>query len=127
MNDYEKFCDTLIAKSGGENECKRFQARIELGTGGILARLYATSSPMLESEEEGFGHPVVIHDISRSGMALLTMESIDLEANYFLKVVDIPSLKGTLIYCNDQPDGKFRYGFCLDEWLSDEEHQKLSP
>ncbi|CZF80802.1 hypothetical protein GCE9029_02205 [Grimontia celer] len=127
MNDYEKLCDTLIEKSGGESECKRFQERIELGGGGILARLYATSSPMLENEEEGFGHPVVIRDISRSGMGLLTTEIIDLETNYFLKVVDIPSLKGSLIYCNDQPDGKFRYGFSLDEWLSDEEHQKLSP
>lgn len=127
MNDYEKLCDTLIEKSGGEGECKRFQERIELGGGGIHARLYVTPQPMDEHNEEDFGHPVVIRDISRSGMGLLTQESVDIDANYFLKVVDIPSLKGTLIYCNDEPDGKFRYGFSLDEWLSDEEHQRLSP
>ncbi|EOD77131.1 hypothetical protein D515_04643 [Grimontia indica] len=127
MNGYEKLCDTLIEKSGGEGECKRFQERIELGGGGIHARLYVTSHPLDEHDEEDFGHPVVIRDISRSGMGLLTQESVDIDANYFLKVVDIPSLKGTLVYCNDESDGKFRYGFSLDEWLSDEEHQKLSP
>ncbi|CZF86216.1 MULTISPECIES: PilZ domain-containing protein [Grimontia] len=127
MNDYEKLCDTLIERSGGEAECKRFQERIELGGGGILARLHATLHPMAEHDEEDFGHPVVIRDISRSGMGLITSENIALEVNYFLKVVDIPSLKGSLIYCNDEADGKFRYGFSLDEWLSDEEHQMLSP
>lgn len=127
MNDYEKLCDILIEKSGGESQCQRFQERVELGSGGILARLYVVTPPLdHDCEDNDFGFPVIIRDISRSGMGLLATEEIDLDVSYSLKVVDLPLLKGSLIYRNVEPDGKLRYGFSLNEWLSDESHNKLS-
>lgn len=127
MNDYDKLCDILIEKSGGESQCQRFQERVELGGGGIHARLYVITPPLdHDNEDNDFGYPVIIRDISRSGMGLLAAEEIDLDANFSLKVVDLPSLKGSLIYRNTEPDGKLRYGFSLNEWLSDESHNKLS-
>lgn len=128
MNDYDKLCDTLIRKAGGENECQRFQERIELGTGGIHARLHIQSHhPEDEPLDEEFGHRVIIRDVSRSGIGLLSLDSFTLDKVCYLQVVDMPPLKGTLIYCNQEPDGRNRYGFSLDEWLTDDAHQKLAP
>ncbi|WP_229333381.1 hypothetical protein [Grimontia hollisae] len=79
-----------------------------------------------DCEDNDFGYPVIIRDISRSGMGLLATDEIDLDVSYSLKVVDLPSLKGSLIYRNVELDGKLRYGFSLNEWLSDESHNKLS-
>lgn len=127
MNDYGKLYDTLIERAGGESECKRFQERVELGGGGIHARLFTCPHP--EENEHGddnFGHSVVIRDLSKSGLGLLSQDEIVLDGGCHLHVVDMQPLKGTLIYRKEEEDGKIRYGFSLDEWLSEETHQKLS-
>ncbi|MEZ8141964.1 hypothetical protein A1OO_10520 [Enterovibrio norvegicus FF-33] len=126
--EYEKLCDVLIEKSGGESECKRFQERVELGNGGIHARLHVAPHHIdIEHEESEFGHRVIIRDVSRSGLGLVADHDIDLDAVCFLKVADEPQLKGSLVYRKSHEDGKYRYGFSLDEWLSDETHHTLSP
>ncbi|WP_028021640.1 hypothetical protein [Enterovibrio calviensis] len=128
IKTYEKLCDVLIEQSGGESACKRFQERVELGNGGIHARLHVAPHHIDNDHEESeFGHRVLIRDVSRSGLGLVADEDIELAACCYLNVVDVPQLKGSLVYQNSEEEGKFRYGFSLDEWLSDEMHQTLSP
>ncbi|MEZ9524976.1 PilZ domain-containing protein [Enterovibrio norvegicus] len=124
--EFEKLCDALISESGGEENCKRFQERIELGNGGILARLHVHPYLDVDHEDDDFGHKVIIRDVSRSGIGLLCHDELTLDSLCMLHVVNLTPVQGTLIYRKEEADGQHRYGFSLDEWLSEENHQRLS-
>ncbi|KXF82361.1 hypothetical protein [Enterovibrio coralii] len=108
-------------------ESKRFQERLIVGQPGLHARIHQPSvAEHVEMDSEDFGFRVSIKDVSRSGLGLTTTYDLELDTSCTIQIVGMAPIKGSLIYQNIIKDGEFRYGFSLDEWLSEEVHQDLS-
>lgn len=123
MSELEKICDQLIDQAGGGESCSRFQDRVILGKGGILSRLINIEDN--DKSGEDFGSKVIIRDVSRSGLGLLSWENLQLEPTYVLRIPELADLKGILIYSRREATGQYRFGFRLDEWLTEEIHDQF--
>ncbi|MDD1781207.1 PilZ domain-containing protein [Enterovibrio sp. ZSDZ35] len=123
----ENIDNGVLAHKNHHPESKRFQERLTVGHSGLHARIHQTSYVYpAEFDEEDFGLRVCIRDVSRSGLGLTTSYELELDSTCLIQITGMAPLKGSLIYQRASQDGEFRYGLCLDEWLSEEIHQNLS-